>query len=136
MRSTGVTLGQLRELSRGLACALSPGSVVFVYGEVGVGKTTLCRGIVEELTDQPFQGSPTFPVICVYDCPGYQLYHIDLYRISSVRECDELGLSDLLAENVLLIEWPEILGETIKCNIRINITANCPHTRNIEVEFL
>ena len=94
-----------------VAPLLRAGDSIALFGELGAGKTSLCRGI---LTGLGFQGdvpSPTFPIVQVYTPPELRLpvWHVDLYRIEHSEELEELGLDDALAEAALLIEWPERL---------------------------
>ncbi len=95
---------------RSLAAELSPPLIVLLRGDLGAGKTTLVKGIVEgfEAALAEDVTSPTFTLIHEYRGPRATLYHIDLYRIDSERDLETLGLDDLLAPNcILLIEWGE-----------------------------
>ena len=97
-------------LGRELASQLDPPKIVILRGDLGAGKTTLVKGIVEgfHAASQDDVTSPTFTLIHEYRGPSATLYHIDLYRIDTPRELETLGLDDLIAENsVLLIEWGE-----------------------------
>jgi tRNA threonylcarbamoyladenosine biosynthesis protein TsaE len=97
-------------LGRTLAEMLAPPKLVLLRGELGAGKTTLVKGIVEgfHAASEEDVTSPTFTLVHEYRAPGINLYHIDLYRIDTPRELETLGLDDLVAENsVLLIEWGE-----------------------------
>jgi tRNA threonylcarbamoyladenosine biosynthesis protein TsaE len=94
-------------LGRELAGTLPRPGVVLLIGNLGAGKTTLAKGIVEGLgaASQDEVSSPTFPLIHQY---SPNVYHIDLYRLETEREIATLGLEDLFDENaVLLIEWGE-----------------------------
>lgn len=93
---------------RSLAADLSPPLVVLLRGDLGAGKTTLVKGIAEgfEAARAEDVTSPTFTLIHEYRGPRATLYHIDLYRIDTLRELETLGLEDLLAPNcILLVEW-------------------------------
>ena len=96
---------------RSLAPLLQPGDAVAVFGELGAGKTSLCRGILHGLGFTGDVSSPTFPIVQVYEPPDLRLpvWHVDLYRIELPGELEELGLEDALADSALLIEWPERL---------------------------
>jgi tRNA threonylcarbamoyladenosine biosynthesis protein TsaE len=97
-------------LGRELAALLAPPELVLLRGELGAGKTTLIKGIAEgfEAAAQEDVTSPTFTLVHEYRGPQANLYHIDLYRVDTLRELETLGLDDLLAENsILLIEWGE-----------------------------
>jgi tRNA threonylcarbamoyladenosine biosynthesis protein TsaE len=95
---------------RRLAAQLSPPLIVLLRGDLGAGKTTLVKGIVEGFQAASAQDvtSPTFTLVHEYRGPRATLYHIDLYRIDTERELETLGIDDLLApDSILLIEWGE-----------------------------
>jgi tRNA threonylcarbamoyladenosine biosynthesis protein TsaE len=97
-------------LGRELASLLMPPKLVVLRGDLGVGKTTLVKGIAEgfNAASQEDVTSPTFTLIHEYRGPAATLYHIDLYRVDTQRELETLGLDDLMSEHgVLLIEWGE-----------------------------
>lgn len=131
----GLSLAEVGVLAIDLARVLAPGDVVFLYGAVGVGKTTLCRYIVEELSSDVFLGSPTFPIVQEYKCFSFKLYHVDLYRIKSLKEVYGIGLFDLIDGNIALIEWPEILGDAMVCTHRVRISQALPETRYVQLEL-
>ena len=96
-----------------LATLLKSGDVVALYGELGAGKTTLCRGLISALveaeTDVP---SPTYTLVQTYDAPDFPVYHFDLYRLKSPDELIELGWEDT-QNGLALIEWPERAGDQL-----------------------
>ena len=95
---------------RTLAELLSPPKIVLLRGDLGAGKTTLVKGIAEgfQAASEEDVTSPTFTLVHEYRGPRANLYHIDLYRIDTVRQLETLGLDDLVAPNsILLIEWGE-----------------------------
>ena len=95
---------------RTLAELLSPPKIVLLRGDLGAGKTTLVKGIAEgfQAASEEDVTSPTFTLVHEYRGPRANLYHIDLYRIDTVRQLETLGLDDLVSANsILLIEWGE-----------------------------
>jgi tRNA threonylcarbamoyladenosine biosynthesis protein TsaE len=94
-----------------IAPLLLPGEAVLLYGPLGMGKSTLARGLIRALTTpQEDVPSPTFTLVQFYDaCPP--VAHFDLYRLSRPEEAFEIGLDEALEEGVALIEWPERLGD-------------------------
>lgn len=88
---------------------LSIGDVVFLHGEVGAGKTTLCRYLIRSLIGDAYLEvpSPTYTLIQIYEKDALGIAHIDLYRLAVPEEVEELGLEDLQKGAILLIEWPE-----------------------------
>ena len=98
-------------LGAAIAPHLRRGDVVYLTGELGMGKSTLARGLIRALTRQDQEvPSPTFTLVQSYDTPAFELLHLDLYRLEDPQETLELGLDDALNDGVLLIEWPDRLG--------------------------
>jgi tRNA threonylcarbamoyladenosine biosynthesis protein TsaE len=98
------------EVGRQFAAILAPPKLVLLRGELGAGKTTLVKGIAEgfRAASQEDVTSPTFTLVHEYRAPNVNLYHIDLYRVDTLRQLETLGLDDLIGENsVLLMEWGE-----------------------------
>jgi len=94
-----------------LATALQPGLVVFLSGELGVGKTTLVRGCLRALGYRGHVKSPTFTLVEVYKVSSLYFHHFDFYRFKNPREWNDAGFRDLFdADNVCLVEWPEKAG--------------------------
>ena len=92
-----------------VAGRLKPPSVVMLIGDLGTGKTTLAKGIVEGLGAAPADDvlSPTFSLVHEYE--GHpKVYHLDLYRLDTVPELETLGLEDIWEEDaIVIIEWGE-----------------------------
>lgn len=101
------------EFGRRLASLLRPGDVVALYGDLGTGKTTLARGVLEALGHEGDVASPTFPIVQPYEELALPIWHVDLYRIEDPAEVEELALDEALDGGALLIEWPERLGERL-----------------------
>ena len=97
-------------LGRELGAAFEPG-VVLLIGNLGAGKTTLAKGIVQGANGTPVEevSSPTFTLIHQYGEDGARrVYHIDLYRLDEPREVENLGLDELFAgDSLVLLEWAE-----------------------------
>ena len=98
-------------LGQTIAPLLAPGDSVLLYGPLGMGKSTLARGLIRALTtpdeDVP---SPTFTLVQFYESDP-PVAHFDLYRLTRPEEAFEIGLDEALDEGCALIEWPERLGE-------------------------
>ena len=94
-----------------LAPLLRAGDCIALFGALGAGKTSLCRGILHGLGFAGDVPSPTFPLVQVYGPPDTRLpvWHVDLYRIEAEAELAELGLDEALHDGALLIEWPDRL---------------------------
>ena len=98
-------------LGQTLAPRLAAGEAVLLYGPLGMGKSTLARGLIRALTtpdeDVP---SPTFTLVQFYESDP-PVAHFDLYRLTRPEEAFEIGLDEALDDGFAVIEWPERLGE-------------------------
>jgi tRNA threonylcarbamoyladenosine biosynthesis protein TsaE len=112
----------MREL--GAKLPLKPGDTVYLYGDLGAGKTTLVRGFVEAHGEEKIVRSPTFNLIQMFDTDPPVL-HADLYRVQSYRG---LGIEDYLETQVCFIEWPDraegLLGEGEAWIIKIDFSSD------------
>ena len=117
-----------------LAGALRAGDVVTLAGDLGAGKTTLVRGLLEELGHEGEVPSPSFAIVQPYEELELPVWHADLYRIDDPAELAELGL-DSLAGSVLLLEWPERAGERAWPQaLRLTLEITGPETRRLTAE--
>jgi tRNA threonylcarbamoyladenosine biosynthesis protein TsaE len=88
--------------------------VVWLEGDLGAGKTTFARGLIQALGYQGRVKSPTYGLLEQYQLEGTQILHMDLYRIGEPEELEFIGLADLLDnQTILLIEWPDKGGKWI-----------------------
>lgn len=94
-----------------LAGAADGHGVIALHGNLGGGKTTLCRGLIRALGHTGAVKSPTFTLVEPYEVGGTRVLHYDLYRLSDPEEVEYLGMRDFLDGRTLtLIEWPEKAG--------------------------
>lgn len=100
------------ELGRLLGELAKPGDLLFLFGELGVGKTTLAKGIANGLGVTAAVTSPTFQLLKSYR-GRYPLYHLDLYRLKSSPELDILEPEALAETGVMVIEWGQLLLERL-----------------------
>jgi tRNA threonylcarbamoyladenosine biosynthesis protein TsaE len=115
------------ELGERLGKLLKPGDVIALSGDLGAGKTTLTRGIAQGMGVQADIHSPTFTLI--HEHPGpVPLYHIDLYRLSSVQEAEFIGIDDYIySDGVTIIEWAETIESILpreRLDIQLNMTGD------------
>ena len=97
------------DVGRRLAAVLRAGDVVTLSGPLGVGKTALARAVMRALGHSGDVPSPTFAIVQPYEELNPPVWHVDLFRVESESELEELGL-DSAADSVLLVEWPERAG--------------------------
>ncbi len=105
-----------------IANALEPGDMVTLSGDLGAGKTAFARAVIRHLAGDPDIAvpSPTFTLMQVYELPRLTLVHADLYRLSGPDELTELGLDEIAATGVVLMEWPDRAGNHLPVD-RIDI---------------
>ena len=97
-------------LARSLAPLLGTGDVLLLEGQIGAGKTALARSLIHAFLPSEDVPSPTFTLVQVYEAPDFDIWHADLYRLSSPDEAVELGLTEAFDTALCLVEWPEKLG--------------------------
>jgi tRNA threonylcarbamoyl adenosine modification protein YjeE len=99
-------------LGRAIASGLGIGDAVALWGDLGAGKTTLARTILQALGVREDVPSPTFTLVQGYDTTP-PVAHYDLYRLKSAREMQELGFDDALDRGAVLVEWPDRAPEAL-----------------------
>ena len=99
--------------------------IIFLSGNIGVGKTTFVKYYVKNLDSEKNAYSPTFSLINEYVLSNQKIYHYDLYRINSYRELQEIGLDYSLDSNgIHFIEWPNnFIEELPSPDIRVNFKS-------------
>ena len=105
---------KIEELAKTINSEIRPGNVLFLYGEMGVGKTTFVKYLIngfqlkfnEKLTEVT---SPTFNLMNEYEVSELKIKHYDLYRLKSLEELNDLNIFEKNDKSILLIEWPEII---------------------------
>src|ERR1700691_2026604 len=117
-----------------IACALEPGDLVTLSGDLGAGKTTFARALIRYLADDDTieVPSPTFTLLQTYELPRFDVVHADLYRLSSAAELSELGFDDLPEDSVLLMEWGDRAAGFLPAS-RLDITFTLEPALGAEV---
>jgi tRNA threonylcarbamoyladenosine biosynthesis protein TsaE len=123
---------------RALAGALKAGDVVTLSGNLGAGKTTFARGLLNGLGLMEEAPSPSFAIVLPYERPLVSLpvWHVDLYRLDNEDEISELGLTDVLDDGCLMIEWPERLGACgwpSALKISLDATGDVPRRLTVDI---
>ena len=101
-------------LSKKIGSLLCNGDVIFLYGEIGVGKTTFVRGLINNFevqrgTNESEILSPTFNIVFDYVIKELKIMHYDLYRLKNSKDINELGIFAEIENCITLIEWPELI---------------------------
>jgi tRNA threonylcarbamoyladenosine biosynthesis protein TsaE len=122
-------------LARRLAEILKPGMVIFLHGDLGAGKTTLVRGIINAMGYPGRIKSPTYTLVEPYHINRLDLRHFDLYRLHDEAEWETAGFRDEFdGHNIFLIEWPEkAMGFIPKADIDITFEI-LPDGRNVGIK--
>ena len=134
---------ETEELAKRLATQLKSGDVLALHGDLGSGKTTFPSYLVSALGIEKRVQSPTFVILRRYAAESEKkiqaVNHLDLYRIQSREEVEDLGLSDLFSEpnSITVIEWPEVAEEFLPENVtKISFEYVDENTRRIHAQNL
>lgn len=127
-----------------IASVLSGGEIIFLQGELGAGKTTFVRGLLNALGHSGNVKSPTYTLVEPYSITDHDVYHFDLYRINDPEELEAMGIRDYCdGKAICLFEWPEqgadVLPETditlflshVSLGREVEITSNSVTGENI-----
>ena len=112
----------LQKISNKIKKILSPGDVVFLYGQIGVGKTSFARILINGYEHQKKLKksevlSPTFNIVFEYNIKDFTIEHYDLYRLKNEKEIKNIGLFENLEKSIILVEWPELIKDKPKNRI-------------------
>src|ERR1700761_2292478 len=113
-----------------IAAVLRIGDLVALEGDLGAGKTTLARAILQSLGVEEDVPSPTFTLVQEYETPRLTVRHFDLYRLEKPSEIAELGLDDALFDGAALVEWPERAGNLLpddRLHVALSLNAGARH---------
>ena len=133
---------QTEELAAQLLKELKPGSIIFLYGEMGVGKTTFIRYLINgfqkknklKITEVT---SPTFNILNEYQINQIKIKHYDLFRLKSVEEIKNLDLFEDSANAITFIEWPQIIEKKPNNLIELNFEYGKDHQkRSVQIKGL
>lgn len=107
--------GETANLAEAIAVLLSPGDTILLQGHIGAGKSHFARAVIQcrlaaagKDEDVP---SPTYTLVQTYSDGGVEIWHADLYRLSTALEIVELGLQDAFDQAICLVEWPDRLAD-------------------------
>ncbi len=122
-----------------MARAMREPCIIMLEGTLGAGKTTWTRAFLRALGHQGVVPSPTYTLVEPYEAGGFQIYHVDLYRVQETQELEELGLREMLDGGVaLLVEWPERWpGMDAQSDVRLRFAhGDAEQARRVQAEPL
>ena len=118
------SLEDTQNFSKNISKIISAGDIIFLYGEIGVGKTTFVRFFINHLESK--KGiknsevlSPTFNIVYDYDVGNIKILHYDLYRLKNYKDISQLGMFETSNDSIKIVEWPELIETKPKDRIDI-----------------
>ena len=133
-------LSQIDTISKKISLSLSKTDCIFLYGELGSGKTTFVRSLVHQLQKknkikQTEVVSPTFSLLHEYEIKSLKVMHYDLYRLKKSKELIKLGIFQENNKVITIIEWPEIIKKTIINRLEITFYHQKePESRKLRIK--
>ena len=120
------SLDHLNQISKSVAKKLENGDCIFLIGEIGVGKTTFARYLINNLQIQKGLKesevlSPTFNLLYEYEIKDLKIMHYDLYRIKKANELDHLGIFSENEKTIKIIEWPDLIKTPLTNKLEIHL---------------
>ena len=132
------SLDHLQLISKKIADNIHTNDCIFLIGEIGVGKTTFTRNLINYLqkiknVEQTEVLSPTFNLLYEYDIKNLKLMHYDLYRIKNSKDLEQLGIFNENIESIKIIEWPQLIETNVTDGLELNISySKNENERNLD----
>ena len=117
-------LSQIDTISKKILSNLSNTDCIFLFGELGSGKTTFTRSLINELQEKNKVNktevlSPTFNLLYEYEIKLLKVMHYDLYRLETTKELDQLGIFENSKNVITIVEWPEKIKKSVENRLEI-----------------
>ena len=133
------SLEDTQNFSKNISKIISAGDIIFLYGEIGVGKTTFVRFFINHLESK--NGikksdvlSPTFNIVYDYDIGNIKILHYDLYRLKNYKDISQLGMFETSDDSIKIVEWPELIESKPKNRVDIQFQySKLMEYRKVEV---
>ena len=133
------SLKDTQNFSKNISRIINAGDIIFLYGEIGVGKTTFVRFLINYLESKNRIKnsevlSPTFNIVYDYDIGDIKILHYDLYRLKNYKDISQLGMFETSKSHIKIVEWPELIES--KPNDRIEILfkySKSVNSRKVEI---
>ena len=118
------SLDQLNQVTLKIINSINKEDCILLFGEIGTGKTTLTRALINNLQNQNKQVetevlSPTFNIVYEYEISTFKIMHYDLYRLKTEKDVQQLGVFDQSRNSIKVIEWADIIKD--KPNDRLEV---------------
>ena len=118
------SLEHLKKISKKISQKLENGDCIFLIGEIGVGKTTLTRHLINNMQSQKGLKktevlSPTFNLLYEYEIKDLKIMHYDLYRIKKAEELEHLGIFSENEKTIKIVEWPDLIKTPLTNKLEI-----------------
>ena len=131
------SLDHLQLISKKIADEILKKDCIFLIGEIGVGKTTFTRSLInyfqkKEGVEQTQVLSPTFNLLYEYDIKEIKIMHYDLYRIKNAKELNQLGIFNENINSIKIIEWPQLIETNVTNRLELHLSyANNENERKL-----
>ena len=133
------SLKDTKNFSEKICKIVNTGDVIFLYGEIGVGKTTFVRYFINHLENKNKIKnsdvlSPTFNIVYDYDVKNIKILHYDLYRMKNYKDILQLGMFETSKNHIKIVEWPELIKPKPKDRIDILLKySKLVDSRKVEI---
>ena len=133
------SLEDTRNFSKNISKIISVGDIIFLYGEIGVGKTTFVRFFINSLESK--NGiknsevlSPTFNIVYDYDIGNIKIVHYDLYRLKNYKDISQLDMFENSKDHIKIVEWPELIESKPENRIDISFQySKLMNSRKVDI---
>ena len=133
------SLEDTQNFSKNISKIISAGDIIFLYGEIGVGKTTFVRFLINYLeSNKGIKNSdvlsPTFNIVYDYDIGNIKILHYDLYRLKNYKDISQLGMFETSNDSIKIVEWPELIETKPKDRVDIQFQySKLKDSRKVEI---
>jgi tRNA threonylcarbamoyl adenosine modification protein YjeE len=125
------------QIAQDFSKTLNGGEIIALYGDLGMGKSVFARAIIRALCDDPdlLVPSPTFSLLQTYESDIAEIWHFDLYRLEQPDDVYELGWEEALSGGIILLEWPERIGNLLPGRTKkVIFSEKTDNLREIKIE--
>jgi len=133
------SLEDTKNFSKNISKIISAGDIIFLYGEIGVGKTTFVRFFINHLENKNKIKnsevlSPTFNILYDYEVGNIKILHYDLYRLKNYKDISQLGMFETSNDSIKIVEWPELIESKPKDRVDIQFQySKLKDSRKVEI---